>query len=189
MMPILEGLDGTQKMSKSLDNYISLTDSPKDMFGKVMSVSDTLMLRYYDLLSRKSVSDIEQIKTGLKSGETHPMTAKKDLAAEIVGHYYGSEAGIAERTQFESVFSKGKIPDEMPEKTVQLEENNMINLPSIIVELGAVKSKNEARRLLSQNAVKLDNNPVKDERIQLQPGQTYILKVGKLHFSKLKVAN
>lgn len=187
IMPLLEGLDGVQKMSKSLDNYISLTDTPKDMFGKTMSISDDHMIRFYELLSRKGAQQIEQLKAGLKDQSIHPMVAKKDLTQEIVSQYWGEEKGKQERQQFESVFSSKKIPDDIASHSIQLNEQGKVNLLELAVELGFTKSKGEARRILKQNGMRIDQKVVSEESVSLNSGGEYVFKQGKLKIVKLKV--
>jgi tyrosyl-tRNA synthetase len=187
IMPLLEGLDGVNKMSKSMDNYIALTDSPKDMFGKVMSVSDVLMLRYYDLLSNQSHDDIESLKEGLKAGRVHPMEAKKQLAEEIVTRFHGAGTGHEERKRFEDLFSKKVVTSDLPLIRVSLDSQNRVNLASLLLDQGFAKSKSDARRLIQQNAVKIDGSSVSEENMLLEPNKEYVLRCGKLHLIKLKV--
>jgi tyrosyl-tRNA synthetase len=187
IMPLLEGLDGVNKMSKSLGNYIGLTDSPKDIFGKVMSISDELMLRYYDLLSVLSTDQIQKIKEDLKAESLHPMEAKKQLAEELVDRYHGLGKGREERQRFEDFFSKKNLTVDIPVKEVRLDPQGKLNLPSLMLEQGFVKSKSEARRLLQQNAVKIDGEIQKEEYFQSQLNQEYTLRVGKLHLIKFRV--
>lgn len=191
IMPLLEGLDGVHKMSKSMDNTIGLTESSKDMFGKVMSVSDTLMLRYYDLLSVLNSDQVDQVKKDLQSGALHPMIAKKQLAVEIVDRYHGPGSGALERQRFEDLFSGGKskvaATDLQLVKTT-LDDQGRIHLMSVLIENGFVKSKSDARRLLSQKAVKLDGNVVTEEWVPAQAGVEYVLRAGKLNTVRL-VAN
>lgn len=185
--PILEGLDGVNKMSKSLDNYIGLTEPAKDIFGKVMSISDPLMLRYYELVSFMSVDALAKLRVDLQSGAAHPMEAKKKLAEEIVDRYHGAGAGAEERRRFEELFSKKSGNAEMATVVPTLDADGKLNLVSLLVERGFVKSRSDARRLLAQNAVKLDGIAVKDEVIALERGREYILKSGKIHHIKLCV--
>lgn len=182
-MPILEGLDGVQKMSKSLDNYISLDDTATDMFGKLMSASDELMLRYYDLLSRRSANEVKAIIDGLNDGSIHPMNAKKDLACEIVDFYHPDGSGLEERKKFEERFSKNKIPDD-----IQIYESSSgeVNLLDLMVEVEFIKSKGEGRRLLKQNAIKVDFKAHQEEVLKLESSKEYILKAGKLRMLKIK---
>lgn len=183
-MPILEGTDGVQKMSKSLDNYISLEDSPTDMFGKMMSISDDLMLRYYELLSRKTTSEVEKLVVGLKDGSEHPMNAKKGLASEIVDHYHGEGAGQLERKKFEERFSKNKIPDDILTVT---KSAGQIKVLEFLTEVEFIKTNGEGRRLIKQNALKVNFKAFKEEVLTLESGEEYILKLGKLRMVKIVV--
>lgn len=184
-MPLLEGTDGVNKMSKSMDNYIGLTDTPTNMFGKLMSISDELMKKYYLLLCRRSVSEVDSIIKGLEDGSLHPMMAKKDLAQEITGYYHGAEAGKEERDKFEARFSKKQIPDDI--QTIN-REAGVIDLLDLFTELEFVKSKSEGRRLIKQNAVKVNFENHSAETLELAPASEVILKVGKLRMLKIVVA-
>lgn len=181
-MPILEGTDGVNKMSKSLDNYISLEDTPSDMFGKLMSISDELMLRYYELLSRKEASVVEKLISELKEGKYHPMIAKKELAVEIIDFYHTEGSGQLERQKFEERFSKNKIPDDIQ---VSDQPAGDLNLLDFMTSLEWIKSNGEGRRLIKQNAIKVDGITIKEESILIQAGKEYILKAGKLRLIKI----
>jgi tyrosyl-tRNA synthetase len=170
-LPLLVGTDGTKKMSKSYKNYIGLTDRPEDMFGKVMSISDELMLKYYEILTKENLGDIEKL---------HPMVAKKKLAGIIVERFHNGELAEKALENFEQVFSKKQNPDDMPEFKVK----NGQRLAKIMVESGLVKSMNEARRLISQNAVKLDGKKI-DEDITLELNAEAVLQIGSKRFCKL----
>jgi tyrosyl-tRNA synthetase len=183
MMPLLEGLDGINKMSKSLGNYIGINEPAKEIFGKVMSVSDNLMLRYYELVSSVSLEGLAKIKDDIKSDALHPMEAKKRIAAELVERFCGSGEGAKARAEFEKVFSKKDMPDEIPVVEIAWEGEKM-KLARIIALAGAAKSNSEAKRLVQQNAVEVDQTPVKDGDAELQPG-TYVLRVGKKRFVKV----
>jgi len=183
-MPLLEGTDGVHKMSKSMDNYIGLTDTPTNMFGKLMSISDELMKKYYLLLCRRPASEVDAIIKGIDDGSLHPMTAKKDLAQEITGYYHGPEVGKEEREKFEARFSKKQIPDDV--LTIN-KDAGTINLLDLFVELSFVKSKSEGRRLIQQNAVKVNFENHTTETLDLSPGEV-ILKVGKLRMLKIIVS-
>lgn len=183
-MPLLEGTDGVHKMSKSMDNYIGLTDTPTNMFGKLMSISDELMKKYYLLLCRRPASEVDAIIKGIDDGSLHPMTAKKDLAQEITGYYHGPEVGKEEREKFEARFSKKQIPDDI--LTIN-KDAGTINLLDLFVELSFVKSKSEGRRLIQQNAVKVNFENHTTETLDLSPGEV-ILKVGKLRMLKIIVS-
>ncbi len=182
MMPILEGLDGVQKMSKSLGNYIGVTESPKDMYAKVLSISDELMWRYYELLSSKSTKEIEELKEAVKSGKAHPKRVKEDLALEITGRFHSKEDALKAKEEFDKVFSQNKIPSDI--KTFETKEGNWI--AKVLVDSGLESSTSQARRDIKQGAVKIDSQKVNDEQLKFQKGE-YILQVGKRKFVKLKV--
>lgn len=176
-MPIIEGLDGVQKMSKSLGNYVGISESPKDMFGKLMSITDELMFRYYTLLSDMSLKDIEKMKQDIETGDFHPMTAKKNLAKEIVSRYHGTKAGVEAEEEFVRVFSNKNIPTDIQEYKIQG------CFLDIILALNFASSKSEARRLAEQGGVHFENEKVYD--LTLTPEHDGILKVGKRKFAKL----
>ncbi len=182
MMPILEGLDGVQKMSKSLGNYIGVTEVPNDMFAKVLSVSDELMWRYYELLSTKTLSDIEALKEGVADGSLHPKKVKEDLALEITARFHSLEAANAAKEEFERVHAKNEIPTEMEEFSVDGE----ISITKALVDCGLTPSTSQARRDIKQGAVKINQEKIGDEQLQLGSGE-YILQIGKRKFAKLKV--
>lgn len=184
-MPILEGLDGVQKMSKSLNNYIGIAESPKDMFGKAMSISDELMFRYYLLLSDKSLAEIDELKKAVEGGDKHPMEAKKELAMEIVARFHSEEAAKEAREGFEQVFSKRENPDDMPEFAMSTD----MKLIDVIGKNGLnfLPSNSEARRLAKQGGIYIDGEKVEDIDQCLSAGE-YTLKVGKRKFAKLAVS-
>jgi len=184
-MPILEGLDGVQKMSKSLNNYIGINESPKDMFGKAMSISDELMFRYYLLLSDKSLAEIDELKKAVADGSKHPMEAKKELAMEIVARFHSADAAKEAREGFEQVFSKRENPDDMPEYKTTTETK----LIDIIGKNGLnfLPSNSEARRLAKQGGIYIDGEKVEDIDKCLPAGNC-ILKVGKRKFAKLAIS-
>jgi tyrosyl-tRNA synthetase len=181
-MPLIEGTDGVNKMSKSMDNYISLTESPTNMFGKLMSISDELMKKYYLLLCRRPAIEIEAMVHGLTNGTIHPMEAKKTLAAEITGYYHGEAAGKEEREKFEARFTKKQIPDDI--QTIS-KPAGTIALLDFFLELGLIKSKGDGRRLIQQNAVKVNFENHSTDTLVLEKGQELILKIGKLRMVKL----
>jgi tyrosyl-tRNA synthetase len=181
-MPLIEGTDGVHKMSKSMDNYIALTDTPTNMFGKLMSISDELMKKYYLLLCRRPAVEIEALIDGLNQGTVHPMEAKKSLAAEITGYYHGEASGKEEREKFESRFSKKQIPDDI--QTIE-RPAGILHLLDLFVELQLIKSKSEGRRLLQQNAVKANFENHISDTLTLESGQEMILKIGKLRMLKI----
>jgi len=174
MMPILEGLDGVNKMSKSLGNYIGVTDNPNDMFGKILSISDELMWRYYELLSTKSIQEIEELKA------IHPKTAKELLAMEIVDRYHGIGEGEKAKQEFIKIFAKKDIPSDMPE----FEFKEGIWICQALIDSGLEKSTSQARRDIKAGAVKIDQIKISDEKLNLQIGE-FILQKGKKNFAKI----
>lgn len=182
MMPILEGLDGVQKMSKSLNNYIGITEAPKDIYAKTLSISDELMWRYYELLSEKPLEEITQMKADVEAGTLHPKTAKENLAMELVTRFYDEEAAKAAKAAFDNVFKANKLPDDMPEVTVE----EGIWICKALVDAGIEPSTSQARRDIKQGAVRIDQEKVTDEKTNLEKGE-YILQVGKRKFAKVKV--
>ena len=182
MMPILEGLDGVQKMSKSLNNYIGITEEPKDIYGKVLSISDELMWRYYELLSEKSLEDIAQLKIDVASRTVHPKVAKENLALELTTRFYNEELATLAKEEFNSVFKAKNIPTEMAE--FEMEEGIWIG--QALVDAGLETSTSQARRDIKQNAVSLNQEKISDDKLNLEVGE-YILQVGKKRFAKVKV--
>ena len=183
MMPILEGLDGVQKMSKSLGNYIGVTDEPNDMFGKVLSVSDELMWRYYELLSSKSIEEIKALQEGVANGSVHPKKAKEDLALEITTRFHSQELANEAKDEFERVHAKSQIPTEIDEFSCDGE----IWIAKALVDCKISPSTSQARRDIKQGAVKINQEKISDEQLQLSSGE-YVLQVGKRKFAKLKVS-
>jgi len=183
MMPLLEGLDGVNKMSKSLGNYIGITEPAKEIFGKVMSVSDDLMFRFYELVSSVSLGELEKIKTDVKSGALHPMEAKRRLATELADRFCGAGEGAKARAEFEEVFSKKNMPDDIPIVEIAWEVERM-KLASIMYVANVTKSKSEARRLIQQGAVEVNEALVKDIDAELASGE-YVLRVGKKRFVRV----
>jgi tyrosyl-tRNA synthetase len=180
-MPILEGLDGVEKMSKSLNNYVGISDSPDDMFGKIMSISDDLMWRYYELLTD---TDIEKLKGEVCSGKVHPKEAKAGLAGAIVSEYHGEGSGCKARHNFDKVFARKEDPEEM--QLFVAEKKNMTVL-ELVRMVGFAKSSGEARRLVAQGAVSVDGEKVDDFFITVDIGETpVVLKVGKRKFCRIK---
>jgi len=182
-MPILEGLDGVQKMSKSLGNYIGIDEAPGDMFGKLMSISDELMWRYYELLSDSSLERIATLREQVQSGALHPKVAKEDLAQEITTRFHGAEAGAAAREAFNAVFAKQGVPEDIEVFSVQAGAL----LVDVLSESGVCSSKGDARRMCKQNAVTIDGRKEEDAAFTFAPGE-YVLKIGKKRFLKLVVA-
>ncbi|WP_419678292.1 tyrosine--tRNA ligase [Aliarcobacter lanthieri] len=180
MMPILEGLDGVQKMSKSLGNYIGVTDEPFDMFGKVLSISDELMWRYFELVSTKSLKEIEDMKIGVKNGTLHPKKVKENLATELVDRFHGIGAGDLAKQEFEKVFAKKDIPTDLEEFIFE----NEIWICQALVDSNLVSSTSQARRDIKSNAVSVNQQKINDDNLNLTKGE-YILQKGKKSFAKI----
>jgi tyrosyl-tRNA synthetase len=185
MMPILEGLDGVQKMSKSLGNYIGVSDEPNDMFGKVLSISDDLMWRYYELLSTKSLDEIAALKAGVEDGSLHPKKVKEELALEITARFHNEEAAEAAKAEFEKVHAKSQIPTDIEEFEIAAEDGSLW-IAKALVDCKIEPSTSQARRDIKQGGVKINQEKVSDMQLQLTPGE-YLLQVGKRKFAKLKV--
>jgi len=181
-MPILEGLDGVQKMSKSLNNYIGITQEPKDIYAKTLSISDDLMWRYYELLSEISLEEIEASKQSVSDGTLHPKVAKENLALELVTRFYNKELATLAKAEFDNVFKSNKLPADM--KEVEVAEGTWIC--KALVDAGIEPSTSQARRDIKQNAVSIDQEKISDEKLNLACGE-YILQVGKRKFAKVKV--
>ena len=182
MMPLLVGLDGVVKMSKSKHNYIGVTESPKEMFGKIMSISDDLMWSYYDLLSFKNIDEIKAVHDKCNSGEMNPRDAKIELGREIVARYHGEDAANAAVEGFKSQFAKGALPDDIPEVTV-----TSTTIPNLLKDAGLCASTSDAMRMIKQSAVKCDGKVITDKGAPVEKG-TAIWQVGKRRFAKVTVA-
>ncbi len=182
MMPLLVGLDGVVKMSKSKHNYIGVTEAPKEMFGKIMSISDDLMWSYYDLLSFKNVDEIKAVHDKCNSGEMNPRDAKIELGREIVARYHGEEAANAAVEGFKSQFAKGALPDDIPEVTV-----TSTTIPNLLKDAGLCASTSDAMRMIKQSAVKCDGKVITDKGAPVEKGSA-IWQVGKRRFAKVTVA-
>ena len=184
-MPILEGLDGVQKMSKSLGNYIGIADSPDDMFGKLMSISDELMWRYFELLSFRPVSEISKLRRQMDEGR-NPRDIKFELGFEIVTRFHSSqEAGQAQQN-FVARFQKGAMPDEMPEVELAAEAEGM-PIANVLKDAGLTSSTSESLRMIRQGAVKLDGEKISDAKLRLMPGVVGVCQVGKRRFARLRI--
>lgn len=182
-MPLLEGLDGVNKMSKSLGNYIGITDSADNIYGKVLSISDDLMFRYYELLSDLSSSAIEKLKISMANGELHPKEVKKQLARELTARFHSDDAALAAEANFEKVFQQKGIPDEIPERIFTSAEP--VWLPQLLVDSELVNSSSEGRRMIKQNAVSLDGEKITDMNFAVEPNGEILLRVGKRRFCKI----
>ncbi|REL25531.1 tyrosine--tRNA ligase [Thalassotalea euphylliae] len=186
MMPLLEGLDGVQKMSKSLGNYIGITDTPTEMFGKIMSISDDLMWRYYDLLSFKPIEEIDAFKQQIADG-ANPRDVKIELAKEIIARFHDQAAADAAHQEFINRFQKGAMPDEMPELTIDTTDG-VIAIANLLKEAGLVASTSEAMRMIKQGAAKIDGEKVADNKVQIAAGTTAVYQVGKRKFARVTTA-
>jgi tyrosyl-tRNA synthetase len=185
-LPLLEGLDGVNKMSKSLGNYIGITEPPDDIYGKTMSLSDELMFRYYELLSDLSSVEIAELKQGLESGGLHPKDIKQQLARELTARFHSESAALQAEQNFENVFARHKLPEDVEEYTIEADE--ALWLPKLLVDCGMVSSTSEGRRMIKQNAVSIDGEKVVDTEYMLQPGESVVLKVGKRRFCRVVFA-
>jgi tyrosyl-tRNA synthetase len=186
MVPLLEGLDGVQKMSKSLGNYIGITDTPGEMFGKVMSISDELMWRYYDLLSFRPIADIAALKQQAAEGR-NPRDIKIELAKEIIARFHDEAAAEAAEQDFIQRFQKNALPDDIPELTLTLTADS-IQIANLLKEAGLVESTSEALRMIKQGAVKLDGETkVEDSKMEFAKGSSHIFQVGKRKFAKVSL--
>jgi tyrosyl-tRNA synthetase len=184
-LPLIEGTDGVQKMSKSLGNHIALKDTPREMFGKVMSIPDPLMERFYRYVSALPSEETDAIVLGLKKGELHPREMKAKLAERIVTLFHSIEAGRQASQEFDEIFRKKGLPDEIP--TVKIEKRE-IDIVSLLGEAGLVASKSEGRRLVEQGGVKVDQEKVSDPKTVLKIEKTIVLQCGKRKFARIEPA-
>lgn len=182
MMPILEGLDGVQKMSKSLGNYVGINEEAKEIYAKILSVSDELMWRYYELLSKKSLQEIAELKKGVEDGSKHPKKVKEELALELTARYKGVEGAKAAKDEFDNVFSKNELPTDIPEFCM----SEGIGLLDAMREAALAATNSEARRAVEAGSVKMNGDKITDFKLSLQSGE-YIVQVGKRKFAKFKV--
>ncbi|MFT6950250.1 MAG: tyrosyl-tRNA synthetase [Paraglaciecola sp.] len=186
MMPLLEGLDGVQKMSKSLDNYIGITDAPNDMFGKIMSISDELMWRYYELLSFRPVADIAQFKQQIIDG-ANPRDIKIILAKEIIARFHSAEEAEAAHHDFTQRFQKNAIPDDMPEISLDLPAEGLA-IANLLKVACLVSSTSDAMRMIKQGAVKIDGEKVADSKLILSGAGSAVYQVGKRKFARITLS-
>jgi tyrosyl-tRNA synthetase len=201
-MPLLEGLDGMQKMSKSLGNYVGIDEPAKEMFGKLMSISDNLMLRYYELLTDITPNELSNLKKDLEEGKKHPRQVKEDLAKEIVTRYHSADAAEHEAREFIRVLREKEIPEDIEEiiikkdnipvirfQSLPADKGIDIDLPYLLVTTGTAASTSEARRLINQGGVQVDGEKVTEMKIKLSPAESRILKVGKRRFKKVMLSD
>jgi len=184
-MPILEGLDGVQKMSKSLGNYIGIEDAANDMFGKIMSISDELMWRYFELLSFRPMSEVEQFQGDVSAG-ANPRDIKFLLAEEIITRFHNAGAAEGAKQDFITRFARGALPDEMPEVELTLEQDT-IGIAALLKQAGLTASTSESFRMIKQGAVKLDGEKVSDRGLDLARGSVVVAQVGKRKFSRITI--
>lgn len=184
-MPILEGLDGVQKMSKSLNNYIGIADAADDMFGKIMSISDELMWRYYELLSFKPMTEIEQWYKACDEGE-NPRNYKVALAQEIIERFHDAGAAAKALENFEARFKRGQVPDDIEEVCLQAKEEGLA-IANILKEAGLTKSTSDALRMIKQGAVKIDGEKVSDTKLIVPVATQHVYQVGKRKFAKIQI--
>jgi tyrosyl-tRNA synthetase len=188
-MPLLEGLDGVQKMSKSLGNYIGVNEPPNEIYGKAMSVPDELMLRYYELATDISSEELEALKSGLADGSVHPRDAKMRLAKTFVRMFHGEEAAEEAETYFKTVFQQRALPTDLPEVALDASayENGEANIVNLVFDLKLVDSKGEARRMVQQGAVKVNEEKVADINQSVPLADGMVVQVGKRKFAKVKL--
>jgi len=184
-LPLLEGTDGVQKMSKSLNNYIGINDPPKEMFGKLMSISDVLMWRYFDLLSLRPTTELEALRRDTEGGR-NPRDVKFELAEELVDRFHGAGEGARQRTEFLARFSAGVLPDDIPEISLAAGAGGMA-ITNMLKQAGLVASTSEARRLIKQGGVRIDEQRVGDEELVLESGTSHVVTVGKRRISRVKL--
>ncbi len=184
--PLLEGLDGVQKMSKSLGNYVGIHDLPEDMFGKLMSISDTLMWRYFELLSFRPLTEIDALRKAMAEGR-NPRDIKFELARELVARFHSAAAADRAQRDFTTRFTQGATPADLPEQLVEI-DGGSARLTALLKDLGFVASGSEAARKIQEGAVRVDQEKVANHGHELLAGSTYIVSVGKRHFAKIKLA-
>ena len=186
--PLLEGLDGVEKMSKSLGNYVGVQDPPREMYGKLMSISDELMWRYYELCTDVSAEAVDEMRRLVREGQLHPKRAKEGLATRVVTDFHGEPAARGAREEFERVFREGGAPDEVPEQRFAA-SGGKVYLPRMLTALGLAPSRSEATRMLRQAAVSIDGHRLAPgaEELEVAPGQQLLVKVGKRRFARVRI--
>ena len=184
-MPILEGLDGVQKMSKSLNNYIGISDAPDDMFGKIMSISDDLMWRYFELLSFRPMTEIESWRKECLAG-ANPRNYKVSLGLEIVARFHGKQSAEQALANFEARFQRGALPDDMPEFKLKIGSDGLA-IANLLKEAGLVSSTSEALRMIGQGAVKIDGERLEDPKMMVILGSQHVYQVGKRKFARVEI--
>lgn len=182
MMPILEGTDGVQKMSKSLGNYIGINEDPNEIFGKTMSIPDELIVRYFELVTQVPVNEVKAIEEGMKNGSVNPRDAKMRLAKELITTFYNAEKAKEAEERFCLIFQKGDIPDDIPQKQVT---EGKVWLPKLLTDVGLVSSTSEGKRMIKQGGVKIDGEKVEDEQAVVEVRNGMVIQVGKRKFARL----
>jgi tyrosyl-tRNA synthetase len=185
-LPILEGLDGVQKMSKSLKNYVGITEPPDEMFGKIMSISDNLMWRWYELLSHEPLETIAAYRRQVDDG-ANPRDIKFKLGQELVARFHGQAAARSAQEAFIQRFQKGVVPEDMPEQSVRGDGSGGITIAALLKQAGLTKSSSEALRLVGQGAVRVDQQRVTDPGLTLKTGASYVVQVGKRRIARITV--
>jgi len=185
-MPLLEGLDGVQKMSKSLDNYVGIEEPAGTMFGKLMSISDSLMWRYFDLLSLRPEAELRQLRADVEAGR-NPRDIKFELAEELVTRFHDAEAARTARAAFVDQFSRGREPDDMPEVALTAADDAGLALPRLLKEAGLTQSTSEALRMIGQGAVRIDGERVADREHRVAAGSVHVVRVGKRRYARVRV--
>jgi tyrosyl-tRNA synthetase len=189
MMPLLEGLDGNKKMSKSLGNYIGINEEPNEIYGKAMSIPDELMVKYFELVTDLSLEELKELKAGLADGSIHPRDAKMRLARRLTAMYHGDEAAEAAEAHFKRVFQKRALPDEIPEVEISAseEEEGRVWVVELLSKLKLVASKGDARRMIKQGAVRINEEKVTDGNARITVEDGMVVQVGKRKFAKVKL--
>lgn len=188
MTPLLEGLDGVEKMSKSLNNYVGITEPPEQIFGKIMSISDELMWRYYEVLTDLSKSSIQALQQEVEKGDLHPMKAKSELAERIVEDFHSARAATLARQHFKRVVRKGQQPEEIDEARYSV-DGSSLNVVQMLAELNLTTSKSEAKRLIQQGGVSIDGKKISDPgaSLDVSPGVQLVVRVGKRNFLRVTI--
>lgn len=187
-LPLLEGLDGVQKMSKSLANYVGVDEAPNEMYGKLMSLPDGSLKKYYELLSSKSLPEIQEIFRSIGSGKLHPKQAKSQFACEIITRYHSAEAATQAVANFEKVFARKEIPDDMPEFRYAAKGEN-IWVPKLLLEIRLATSTSEGKRMVKQGAVKVDGKVIDDEYLEPRNHADFVIQCGKRKFARIKLSS
>jgi tyrosyl-tRNA synthetase len=185
-MPLLEGLDGVQKMSKSLGNYIGINEAPNEQFGKVMSISDDLMFRYYELLTDVQLAEVQKLRADIAAGKRHPMDVKAELAAQIITDYHGAAAAQQAREEFNRVFRKREVPEDIERKEISISAGPL-RLTKVLALVNLAPSNTEAQRLIESGAVHINDQRITDPKAEISKPGEYLFKVGKRRFLKLLV--